>query len=69
MMVSIAEVENLGVARVLNAALRAHGFHPLDPADGGLPGISCPSGLITIAVPQEEEDDAGMLARAILADI
>lgn len=69
MIVSILEVDDIGVARVISAALRAHGFHPVEMADGGMPGISCPSGQFPIAVPQEEENDARMLARAILADM
>lgn len=69
MLVAIAEVDDLDVARVLVTALRAHGFHPVEPADGGFPGIALPSGKIDIAVPQEEEEDARLLAGAILADI
>lgn len=36
---TIAQVRDAGIARVLIVALRAHGFHPLDPREGGLPGV------------------------------
>lgn len=35
----IAHVENPSTARVLVVALRAHGFHPLEQGEGGLPGV------------------------------
>ena len=35
----IAHVENPSTARVLVVALRAHGFHPMEFGEGGLPGV------------------------------
>jgi hypothetical protein len=68
---TIVEVESQDVARVLAAALRAHGFHPLEQGDGGLPGVRGlfgPAG-IPLQVPQEEASDATVLARALLRDM
>ena len=64
----IAEVPDLSAARVLIAALKAHGFHPMDGgADGlpGMPGITGPRG-IAIQVPDEEAADARVLAEDLL---
>jgi hypothetical protein len=68
---TIAEVADLSVARVLVAALRGYGFHPLardDEGPFGLPGFTTPAGL-PIEVPQAEAADAGVLARDLLADM
>lgn len=70
--VEIAEVKDLSLARVLIAALRAHGFHPLESRDGGLPGLPGLRGLrtgIPIEVPEEEEADARLLATALIRDM
>jgi hypothetical protein len=67
----IAHVKDEAVARVLLAAMRAHGFHPKDLSDGGLPGLAravMPKG-IAIEVPVDEARDAKPLAEAILADM
>lgn len=69
--VTIAEVDDLAMVRVLLAALRAHGFHPLDGnSEGlpGLPGVVGPRGL-PIRVPEEEARDATLLAKALLAEM
>jgi len=42
---TVATVEDPAVARVLLAALRAHGFHPREGAENGLPGFSGVYGL------------------------
>lgn len=36
---TIVNVDNPSTARVLVVALRAHGFHPLEHGEGGLPGV------------------------------
>lgn len=68
---TILYVERESVARLMVAALRAHGFSPREITDGGLPGIG--SGLtgkgLAIAVPQEEARDAQPLAEALLKDM
>lgn len=72
MLVTIAEVERTDEARVLVAALKAHGFHPLEGREDGLPGLPGVSGVrgtIPIDVPENEAADAGMLARALIADM
>ncbi|HEY8593887.1 MAG TPA: hypothetical protein VIL84_01475 [Devosiaceae bacterium] len=68
---TIAHVDDLSVVRVLIAALRAHGFHPIEGGQDGLPGLPgalSPSG-IAIRVPQDEARDARPLAEALLADM
>ena len=67
----IAEVSDSSVARVLTVALRAHGFHPLEGGEGGLPGfpgVFAQKG-IAIEVPEEEARDARALAEALLAEM
>jgi hypothetical protein len=67
----IIQVKNQSVARILLVALRAHGFHPLDPREGGLPGVPNlfgPGGFI-IEVPLEEVEDARLLAGDLLKDM
>jgi hypothetical protein len=66
-----AEVSDPAIARVLIAALKAHGFHPLEGGgDGlpGMPGVFSPDG-IAIRVPENEATDAGLLARSLLRDM
>lgn len=68
---TIAEVQDPSVARVLIAALKAHGFHPLEGGDSGLPGmpgVFGPRGA-AIEVPEEEADDARALAADLLAQM
>ncbi len=68
---TIAEVADPAIARVLITALKAHGFHPLDGAgDGlpGLPGVFAPGG-IPIAVPEGEADDAQALVDVLIAEM
>jgi len=64
----IADVEDMAQARVLIAALRAHGFHPMEAGDGGLPGVPrlFGSGGTPIQVPEDEAADATALAEALL---
>ena len=53
---TIARVPDPSLARVLIAALQAHGFHPLEGGENGLPGLPgvvAPKG-IPIRVPEEE---------------
>lgn len=67
----IIHVRSEAKANVLIAALRAHGFSPLDVANGGLPGLA--AGLsgtgVPVAVPQDEARDAKPLAEALLTDM
>ena len=66
----ILYVDDPAIARVLIAALKAHGFHPLEQSDGlpGLPGVMGPRGL-PIQVPEDEAADAKVLAEALLAEM
>lgn len=69
--VEIARTATLSQATVLSAALRAHGFHPLEKGDGGLPGISPLLGELghAIEVPEDEAAAAAPLARQLVADL
>jgi len=67
----IVQVKSQSTARVLIVALRAHGFHPLDPREGGLPGVPNlfgPEGFI-VEVPEDEVADATLLATDLLRDM
>lgn len=68
---TIIHVKSESRARVLIAALRAHGFSPREVANGGLPGVS--AGLsgagVPIDVPKDEAQDARPLAEALLRDM
>ncbi|WP_297109697.1 hypothetical protein [uncultured Devosia sp.] len=67
----IVQVKNQSVARILIVALRAHGFHPLEPREGGLPGVPNlfgPEGFV-VEVPEEEVADATLLAQDLLKDM
>jgi len=68
---TIARVDDPAVARVLVAALRAHGFHPLEGREDGLPGLPGVIGLrgLPIDVPEDEAADAQMLANVLLRDM
>jgi hypothetical protein len=68
---TIAEVNDPSVARVLITALKAHGFHPLEGAESGLPGLPgvySPRG-IAIEVPEEEAGDAKVLADDLIKEM
>jgi hypothetical protein len=68
---TIAEVADPSAARVLILALKAHGFHPLEGGDSGLPGLPGvfgPKG-VPIQVPADEAEDARMLAETLLKDM
>lgn len=68
---TIAEVVDPSAARVLIAALKAHGFHPLEGGDmglPGLPGIFGPNG-VAIQVPESEAEDAATLAESLLREM
>ena len=65
---TIVYVSELAEARVLIAALKAHGFHPLEGGQNGLPGmpgVVGPKG-IPIQVPEEEARDGKLLAQDLL---
>jgi hypothetical protein len=68
---TIAQVRDPGIARVLLVALRAHGFHPLELSDGGLPGVPNLFGAegVDIDVPESEVGDATVLVEALLKDM
>jgi len=68
---TIVHVSELAEARVLIAALKAHGFHPLEGGQNGLPGLPgvvAPKG-IPIDVPDEEAADGKLLAEDLLKEM
>jgi hypothetical protein len=68
---TIAEIADPSAARVLILALKAHGFHPMEGSESGLPGLPGvfgPKG-IPISVPEEEAADARVLAEALIRDM
>jgi len=68
---TIAHVSDPALARVLIAALQAHGFHPLDSGQNGLPGLPgvvAPKG-VPIRVPDEEAADGKLLADDLLKEM
>jgi hypothetical protein len=68
---TVATVEDPSVARVLIAALRAHGFHPREGAENGLPGFAgvySPKG-IPIELPGDEAGDGKVLAEALVKEM
>lgn len=69
--VSVLTVRSADKARVIVAALKAHGFHPLDGGTDGLPGMPGVTGLggIDIKVPENEAEDARVLAEALRGDL
>ncbi|SFV29162.1 hypothetical protein SAMN05216456_0688 [Devosia crocina] len=69
--VTIAQVRDAGAARIVIVALRAHGFHPLEPREGGLPGVPSlfGSGGVGIDVPEDEARDATVLVQELLKDM
>jgi len=65
---TIAHVSDPSLARVLIAALQAHGFHPEEGGQNGLPGLPgvvAPRG-IPIRVPEDEARDGKILAEDLL---
>lgn len=67
----IIQVKSRSTAQVMIVALKAHGFHPLDPREGGLPGVPNlfgPEGFI-VEVPEDEAADATLLATDLLKDM
>lgn len=69
--ITIGQVRDAGMARVVLVALRAHGFHPLELRDGGLPGVPNLFGSegFGIEVPEEEAADATLLVKELLKDM
>ena len=68
---TIAHVSDPALARVLIAALKAHGFHPLEGGQNGLPGLPgvvAPTG-IAIQVPDDEARDGKLLAEDLLKEM
>ncbi|HEV7275499.1 MAG TPA: hypothetical protein VGN80_04360 [Devosiaceae bacterium] len=71
MLETIMEVNDPAVARVLITALRAHGFHPMEGGESGLPGmpgVFGPKG-VAIWVPEEEAQDARALGETLLKEM
>jgi hypothetical protein len=67
----VAYVAQPAMARVLIAALQAHGFHPLEGGENGLPGLPgvvAPKG-IPIRLPDEEARDGRILAEDLLREM
>ena len=59
------------MARVLITALKAHGFHPREGGEmglPGLPGVYGPKG-IPIELPEDEVADGQVLAEALIAEM
>lgn len=71
MLETIAYLDDPSIARVLAAALSAHGFHPVEGGNDGLPGMPGVMGLrgIPLSVPEEEAADARLLADALIAEM
>ncbi len=67
----IVQVKDSSQARILIVALRAHGFHPLEPREGGLPGMANLFGAegFVVEVPEDEAADAELLAGELLKDM
>lgn len=68
---TIAELKDPSVARVLIAALKAHGFHPREGGESGLPGLPgvyAPRG-IAIELPEDEAKDGKLLADELVKDM
>jgi len=68
---TIAEIADPSIARVLIAALKGYGFHPMPREDfSGVPGIAVldTKGL-PIEVPEAEAADARVLAASLLKDM
>ena len=65
---TIAHVSDPALARVLIAALQAHGFHPLESGQNGLPGLPGVMGPrgIPIQLPDDEARDGRLLAEDLL---
>ena len=69
--INIGQVRDEGMARIVLVALRAHGFHPLELGNGGLPGVPNlfgPEG-VGIDVPESEAEDATLLLGELLKDM
>ena len=67
----ITYVSDPALARVLIVALQAHGFHPHESGENGLPGLPgvvAPRG-IPIRVPDEEAIEGKLLAEDLLKDM
>ena len=68
---TVATIEDPAVARVLITALKAHGFHPREGAENGLPGFAGVYGSkgIPIELPEEEAADGKLLADALVKEM
>lgn len=71
MFATIAEIHDLATARVLIAALKAYGFHPLEAGKNGVPGMPGVYNRrgVGIVVPEDEAEDARILAEDLLRDM
>lgn len=68
---TVLYVDDPAIARVLIAALQAHGFHPDETAAHGLPGLAGvygPKG-IPLVLPEDEARDGKLLAEALYAEM
>ncbi len=68
---TIAQIDDPSVARVLITALKAHGFHPREGMESGLPGLPGVYGPrgIPIELPEDEARDGKVLADALVAEM
>jgi len=69
--VTVLRARDADKARVIVAALRAHGFHPLEGGEDGIPGMPGVTGFagFAVRVPEAEAEDAGVLAEALYRDM
>ena len=68
---TIAEIDDPNVVRILVAALKGYGFHPLDRDNDGPPGLPGFTGFkgLPISVPEGEAAEARVLTESLLRDM
>ena len=68
---TIAEIDDPNVVRILVAALKGYGFHPLDRDNDGPPGLPGFTGFkgLPISVPEGEAAEARALTESLLRDM
>lgn len=68
---TVLEVDDPSIALVLITALKAHGFHPREGGESGLPGLPGVffSKGIPIDLPEEEARDGRQLAEVLVKEM